>query len=106
MSHDMSYYQINCNSTARAHILFYRDMYSMEEIEAALQSALQLLGFKALKEHQKQVITKFVLGSDVFVNLPTGSGKSLCYWMLPEDDCLLLHLPSCEKCSSVEVASS
>ena len=58
-------------------------MYSMEEIEAALQSALQLLGFKALKEHQKQVITKFVLGSDVFVNLPTGSGKSLCYWMLP-----------------------
>lgn len=30
-----------------------RFVYSMEKIEAAIQSALQLLGFKSLKEHQK-----------------------------------------------------
>ena len=36
-----------------------------------------------LRPLQEQVIS-FVQGSDVFVGLPTGSGKSLCYNILPD----------------------
>ena len=36
-----------------------------------------------LKPEQKCVIEAFLKGRDVFVSLPTGSGKSLCYALLP-----------------------
>lgn len=36
-----------------------------------------------LKTEQVQVISEFVSGKDVFVSLPTGYGKSLCYALLP-----------------------
>ena len=42
-----------------------------------------MLGFKELRAKQEEVIRSFVKGNDVFVSLPTGSGKSLCYWVLP-----------------------
>ena len=40
------------------------------------------LGY-TLKPEQKQALLKFVGGQDVFVSLPTGFGKSLCYILLP-----------------------
>ena len=40
------------------------------------------LGY-TLKPVQKQALLKFVGGQDVFVFLPTGFGKSLCYILLP-----------------------
>ena len=36
-----------------------------------------------LKKQQEESIFHFVNGSDVFVSLPTGFGKSLCYILLP-----------------------
>ena len=50
--------------------------------KAARQAALKL-GYPSLREHQLEAITSFVLGSDVFVVLPTGCGKSLCFACLP-----------------------
>lgn len=46
------------------------------------------LGYE-LRARQKEVVLNFVKGRDVFVSLPTGSGKSLCYSVLPWTyDCL------------------
>ena len=40
------------------------------------------LGY-SLKPEQRRSVEKFAAGSDVFVSLPTGFGKSLCYTLLP-----------------------
>ena len=32
---------------------------------------------------QRLVIESILDGQDVFVSLPPGTGKSLCYWILP-----------------------
>ena len=37
-----------------------------------------------LKEKQKEVISAFISGNDVFCCLPTRYGKSLCYSILPK----------------------
>lgn len=36
-----------------------------------------------MKSEQSRVIKEIVAGNDVFVALPTGYGKSLCYALLP-----------------------
>ena len=53
--------------------------FSLEEIDHATEYALGQLGYASLKEKQKEALTAFVRGSDTFVSLPTGYGKSLCY---------------------------
>ena len=52
------------------------------DIELAVESAAKRLGYK-LRERQREVVVSFVRGRDVFVCMPTGSGKSLCYSVLP-----------------------
>ncbi len=39
--------------------------------------------FGVLKQEQEESIVQLVSGKDVFVSLPTGFGKSLCYILLP-----------------------
>ena len=41
------------------------------------------MGYTKLKPPQEEIITEYVLGKDVFVSLPTGFGKSICYGCLP-----------------------
>ena len=37
----------------------------------------------ASKPVQEEVVVTFLSGRDVFVSIPTGEGKSLCYAVLP-----------------------
>ena len=54
-----------------------------EDVQMALNICAARAGY-SLCPLQEQVIISFVQGSDVFVGLPTGSGKSLCYNILPD----------------------
>ena len=48
-----------------------------------IEAAGRRLGFMDLKTKQKETIVEFVSGKDVFVVLPTGYGKSVCYATIP-----------------------
>ena len=58
-------------------------MPSNERILSAASRAARALHYCELREKQAEVLEKFVSGHDVFVVLPTGYGKSLCYACLP-----------------------
>ena len=51
-------------------------------LEAATSASPKRLDFKEVKKHQELALHCFIDGNDFFVSPPTGSGKSLCYWML------------------------
>ena len=46
------------------------------EAQEALE---QFFGFREFREPQREVIADILSGRDVFVVMPTGGGKSLCY---------------------------
>ena len=60
-----------------------REERSDEAVERAIHSACDHLGVQSLKEKQKEAIKAIIAHQDVFICLPTGYGKSLCYALLP-----------------------
>ena len=54
------------------------------DVDAAIAFALKEMGYSSLRPDQEKVVVAFMKGKDVFVSLPTGSGKSLCYSILPK----------------------
>ena len=56
---------------------------SLRDIDTICETVTTTLGYNHLKEEQRIVINNFLLGNDVFVILPTGFGKTLCYACLP-----------------------
>jgi len=55
----------------------------VDELSKAVSSAALQVGYKQLKHKQNEAVKEFVSGRDVFLSLPTGSSKSLCYAVLP-----------------------
>ena len=54
-----------------------------DDVDRVIIEAASLYCYANLKAEQKRVLKSFVEGIDVFVSLPTGNGKSLCYTLLP-----------------------
>ena len=58
---------------------------SPDFIKRIISEAALSLGNSTLKPEQLKAVFQFVFGNDVFISLPTGFGKSLCYIILPRD---------------------
>ena len=58
-------------------------MATHADLQTCLNEAAEALGIYELKPEQKEAISAFADGRDVFVSLPTGYGKSICYGCLP-----------------------
>jgi ATP-dependent DNA helicase RecQ len=54
-----------------------------DRFDAAINGSIKKFGHSFVKEEQKLAIVSFLQGNDVFLCLPTGFGKSLCYFCLP-----------------------
>ena len=52
-------------------------------LSEAIRSSLQVFGYDRVKPAQAEAVQAIPQGQHVFVNLPTGYGKSLIYQMLP-----------------------
>ena len=58
-------------------------IYSNVNINAAIDHAMKTVGLASLRGNRERRSNSFFSGKDVFVALPTGYGKSYCYWLLP-----------------------
>ena len=75
-------------------------MFPESDILRAASEALKRLGYSELRPQQEEVVRKLVQGHDVFVSLPTGSEKSLCYCILPEVFDILRKIAPGRYCST------
>ena len=68
---------------------------AVELVNDAIKHAFLTLGYAAATSDQDKAVREFLEGKDVFVFLPTGEGKSLCFATLAVFDFLKHHLTVC-----------
>ena len=69
---------------------------AVELVNDAIKHAFLTLGYAAATTDQDKAVREFLQGKDVFVSLPTGEGKSLCFaTLLAVSDFLKQHLTVC-----------
>ena len=69
------------NSTSHACSEYKWEM--ADHFNDAVEFAAQKLGLPKLKSQQSNALRQFVQGHDLFVNLPTGFGKSIIFQAAP-----------------------
>jgi len=79
------------------------EMQQTADVYSIVEKAAENLGCMALKPKQKEAVVEFVSGRDVFVALPTGYGKSLCYRILPTVFERLRNMMRNEECRSTTI---
>ena len=80
-------------------------MYTQKQIQAAVSEAAGTTGYSSLRPRQAKVVEEFLSGRDVFVSLPTCSGKSLCFCLLPKAFDALRGTKSVDRQSIVVIVS-
>ena len=65
------------------HVAIVCSRPSWERFCQCVKSVCKVFDVSLLRERQLQALYSFVSGEDVFVNLPTGYGKSLIFQMAP-----------------------
>ena len=68
---------------------------AVELVNDAIKHAFLTLRYAAATSDQDKAVREFLEGKDVFVSLPTGEGKSLCFATLAVFDFLKHHLTVC-----------
>ena len=56
-----------------------RSTWQKMDIDRAIDAAGLKLGYSSLRKEQREAVKNFTGGNDVFLSVPTGGGKSLCY---------------------------
>ncbi|HEY8279097.1 MAG TPA: RecQ family ATP-dependent DNA helicase [Bdellovibrionota bacterium] len=54
---------------------------TLDEMLACAEKAVRCFGLGSLRTHQREVLRNLAEHRAVFAGLPTGYGKSLCYWL-------------------------
>ena len=74
--------------------IFAGNKINLADFKVAFNKVCETFGLKNLSEYQQQSIINIVeKKSDVFVNLPTGYGKSLIYQSLPQITDIISKVP-------------
>ena len=68
---------------------------AMPSTTEAIRAAACRIGYLKLTPQQEEATVAFVSGQDVFVSLPTGSGKTVCFAVLPFAFDILLGEQGC-----------
>ena len=56
---------------------------TLSQAKGAIKTSVRALGYENVRQDQFDVVLNFLKGNDMFVSLPSGGGKSLCYACLP-----------------------